>query len=725
VRSSLFLAALCTAPAPVLAQTAPAPRPPPPKPAAVGEVVVTGQAPALQTSIDRRSYSVAGDLQAATGSIGDALRNVPSLEVDVQGNVSLRGDPNVTVLIDGKPSGLFRGESRGQALQQLPAERIERVEVITNPSAEFRADGTAGIINLITRKAKGAGRTGSARVMGATGGRAFVNGALGYNGGKLSVAADAFARLDVQDFAEHPRRLQTDPGTGAAIRTVQDTDGHNDVRLAGGRISVDYDLDPDTRLSGELSGQLFDLGADLVAHVDRIDAGGATVLAFDRGVRIDQSRQNVEVSSTLLRKFAGDGHQLTLSSSYEDTNFDRTRSGVTLGQIPVAAPAHERQVVFVDYQQVQLKGDYVRPDVADGRLKAGFDVQWDDNTYDNRGFRGPSAPAALPDAQLTNLFKFRQRIAQGYVTWERPFGDLTVLAGLRLEDVRIDLDQVTQGTKDENDYTGAYPSLHLSWKLSDTQALSASYAERVQRPDPDDFNAFRFIIDPLTFRSGNPRLQSQETQSFELGWQRRENGQVLLATAYFRINDKVITEITRELGGGAVLLTRDNVSETRAGGLELVASGRLGKAITYNVSGNLYWSELDAAAVGLPGKRSTVTASGRANVNWQVTPNDFVQVSGFLNARRLTAQGYVVSTGMLNLGYRHKFNDQLSAIVTVQDALKTFRFREVVNAPGLQTRFSRETDSRYVAVGLSWTFGGGRSRDNGFDFNSGGGAPPQ
>src|SRR3982750_572830 len=123
----------------------------------VGEVVVNGQAAAVQTSIDRKSYSIQGDLQAQTGAITDALRNIPSVQVDVQGNVSLRGDPNVTILIDGKPSSLFEGDNKGQALQSLQASTIERVEVITNPSAEFRADGTAGVINLITKKAKGAG----------------------------------------------------------------------------------------------------------------------------------------------------------------------------------------------------------------------------------------------------------------------------------------------------------------------------------------------------------------------------------------------------------------------------------------------------------------------------------------------------------------------------------------------------------------------------------------
>lgn len=718
MRSCLIWAALAVAPSHALAQAAPT-RPAAQKPAAVGEVVVTGQAPAVQSSIDRKSYSVANDLQATTGSIGDALRNVPSLEVDVQGNVSLRGDPNVTVLIDGKPSGLFRGESRGQALQQLPAERIERVEVITNPSAEFRSDGTAGVINLVTKKAKGAGQTASARVLGGTGERLFANGAFGYNGADLSIAADGFLRHDTQAYDEDTDRSQLDPLLGGFTTTRQEIDGHNLVNLAGGRVSADYDLDPDTRLSGEISGQLFDLGIDTDNHTDRRGADGGVLQIFDRAVRVDQSRQNLELTTTLLRKLGGDGHQVTLSASYEDINYDRTREGLTDYAAPPIADAYDRQDVASDYQQIQLKGDYVRPFESGAKLKAGFDVQWDDNTYDNRGYSGAAEATALPDPSLTNLFKFRQRLAQAYATYEQPLGRLTVLAGLRLEDVRIDLDQVNQGQTDENDYRRANPSLHLSWKLSDSQQLTASYSQRVQRPEPDEFNSFRFLLDPLTYKSGNPRLKPQVTQSFELGWQHRKNGRVLLATAYYRDNDRVITDVTRNLAGGAVLITRTNVSQTRAGGVELVASGRLSKAITYNVSGNLYWNELDATALGIDDKRSAVTASGRANLSWQVTPDDFLQLSGFLNQKRLTAQGYVKPTGMLNLGYRHKFSDRLSGLITVQDVLNTFRYREVVDTPTLKTRLDRKTDSRMLMIGLSWTFGGGKPRDPGADLNLG------
>src|SRR3954470_19472703 len=165
-------------PAPTPARPAPAPAPAPAQPAAagttVGEVVVTGTAAPVRTSIDRRSYSVSGDLQAQTGSIADALRNIPSVQVDLQGNLSLRGDPNVVVMIDGQPSSLFRGDARAQALQQMPAERIERVEVITNPSAEYRADGAAGVINLVTKKQQGGGDVGSLRLQGANRGRYFA-----------------------------------------------------------------------------------------------------------------------------------------------------------------------------------------------------------------------------------------------------------------------------------------------------------------------------------------------------------------------------------------------------------------------------------------------------------------------------------------------------------------------------------------------------------------------
>jgi outer membrane receptor protein involved in Fe transport len=714
LRTRLILMALAAAaPSAALAQAA---KPAPEK--SVSEVVITGQAPAVQTSVDRRSYNVASDLQATTGSIGDALRNIPSVQVDVQGNISLRGDANVTILIDGKPSSLFQGDNAGQALQQLPADRIARVEVLTNPSAEFRADGTAGIINLVTKTSAGAGRTGSARLTAGDGDRVMASASAGFNSKDLSISTDANWRHDIGKQAITEDRIDTSSGYDHAR---QDQIVHIVADNLMARLGADYDLDARTRVGGELRATYTDFELDALSHQDRRDAAGGLTQAYDRDLRVDQSRANAQATLKLRRKLEGDGHEVSLNLTYEGTKDDRVRSGATDNLFPSFAPAFDQQRIDNDLARTDLKGDYVRPMGEGVTLKTGFDLQYDDNVYGNRGFRGPSPGALAPDPALTNLFLYRQRLAQAYATYERPFGDLTVLAGLRLEDVRIDLDQVTQGGKDLNAYARAYPSLHLSWRLSDDQKLTASYSQRVKRPQPEDFNAFRFLIDPLNYRAGNPHLQPQQTQSFELGYEYRKSPVTLLATLYYRQNDHVMADVVRDLGGGVLLTTRENVSKTRNGGLELVANGRF----TYSFSGNLFWNELDAQSLGLPGARSAVTAFGQASLTWQATEADLIQLSTFLNGKRLTPQGYYAPSTGTDLGWRHKLNDRTAFVLTARDILGTYRDKQIFDTPGLRSSFRRQPDSRSLMVGFTWTLGGGKAKDPGFDFSNGASASPQ
>ena len=723
MHTRLVLTALAAAAVPSFAiaqQTAP------PKPAAtVGEVVVTGEAPAARTSIDRKSYSVSSDLQAQTGSIGDALRNLPSVEVDVQGNVSLRGDANVTILIDGKPSSLFQGDNKGQALQQLPADRIERVEVITNPSAEFRADGTAGIINLISKTAKGAGQTGSMRLTAGSADRVVASASAGYNSKDLTLSGDLNYRHDGQRQKTVEDRQRLDAAAGGFDDINQDQTGQLWLDTVTTRGALDYDINEKIRVSGELRGNYMDFQVRGLSHVEEADVSGATTQVFDRALSVDQQRANGVVAAGLRRKFAGEeGHQLTLNLSYEVTNDDRVRSGITSTTFPPLPAAFDRQDLDYHYRRTQLKGDYVRPVGEGTTLKAGFDLQFDDNSYGNRGFRGASPDALSPDLGLTNLFLFEQSLIQAYVTYERRLGDLTVLAGLRVEDVRIDLDQVTQDRHDDNDYAKGYPSLHLAWKLSDAKQLSASYSHRVQRPDPLQFNAFRFLIDPLNFRSGNPQLKPQETHAFELGYQDRRGPALYQATIYYRENFNGFADVVRDLGGGVFLTTAENVSKSRSAGLELVANGKISPSLTYSVSATPSWTEIAPQPLGTPNSRSAFTASGRASLNWQATPDDLVQLQGFMNGKRLTPQGYISPMGGVNLGYRHKLNEKVSLIFTAQDLFSTLRYKQVIDTPLLKARLRQDFDSRLFLAGFSWTFGGGRQRDPGFDFQTGSGGPP-
>lgn len=177
-----------------------------------------------------------------------------------------------------------------------------------------------------------------------------------------------------------------------------------------------------------------------------------------------------------------------------------------------------------------------------------------------------------------------------------------------------------------------------------------------------------------------------------------------------------MTSVTRDIGGGVLLTTRENLGESRNGGLELVANGRLTPKVTYNVSGNAFWNEIDARALGFTGTRSGTTLSGRANLNWQATPKDFLQINAFTSGKRLTPQGSRSAIQMVNLGYRRKLNDKLSFVVTAQDVLDSFKDDTIIDTPLLRDRTERRPQVRAVFVGFTWLFGGGKQREPGFDF---------
>lgn len=723
----ISMAIAAAAPSLAAAQEAP---PAPARPAAaktapsktVGEVVVNGQAAAVQTSIDRKSYSVSGDLQAQTGAITDALRNIPAVQVDVAGNVSLRGDPNVTILVDGKPSSLFEGDNKAQALQSLQASTIERVEVITNPSAEFRADGSGGIINLITKKAKGAGPTGSLRATVGSGHRYNGGGTFGYNSGRLSVVGDLSLRHDTQKSAGFDDRLQPDPAGG-----FDDVRQEGLQRLAAdslqARTSLDYDLTPRTRIGVESHANLtrFQVGSPTLFTAD--DPQGDPVDSFVRRFDVHQKRIAGEVSANLRQKIGSEG-DFTASLSHEGLVDQRARDGHTFDQTPPAPEVFDQQRIDNHQQRTELKGDYSQGLADMAKLKLGFDIDHVDNAYRNRGFAGVSAGGLSPNAALTNLFEFRQTISAAYVTYERPIGDLTVLAGLRVEDVQMHLDQVTLGQTDENDYLRAYPSLHLGWKLTDSQSLSASYSHRVQRPDPSDFNAFHFMLDPLNFRAGNPHLKPQQTQSFEVGYAYRAGPNTLQATLYYRENRDGVDNVLIDLGGGVFLSERANLAQSRSGGLETNASGKLSKTLSYNFSGTLSWTQVDSLGPTFAPTRSLTAFGGHGSLTWQPTADDLFQLNGFMNPKRLTAQGHFDPLIGVDLGYRRKLGDKLSLVVTLQDLLRSFRARGGNETPVLMERFGSNFDTRSVRVGLTWTFGGGRQREPAFEFSNGGGPTP-
>jgi len=688
-----------------------------PAPTAVEGVVITAQKPAQATSIDRRTYSVAHDLQASAGSVGDVLRNLPSVEVDVLGNLSLRGDSNVQVLIDGKPSTMMSAANRGAILQQMPADSIESIEVITNPSAQFKPDGASGIINIVTKKNRRPGRSGTAQASLGTEGRYNLGATAAYKSGALNLFGSASLRHETRKRTTTDHRVRRDAVAGGAAASDQTvvSDQQRDSKIVSA--GFDYDLGAKSRISGSAS---YNRRAEALTIGERnraADPGGAVLKDYDRQGAGRGHETSTQLSAGYRRTLANDG-EFTLDLQRGETKEDRRRTYLSRFRAPPAADLREELIPRADEITTELSAEYSGALPGKAKLKLGYDLQSDNDDYDNYG--GTIVDALhVADPSQTNRFLYKRTVHALYGTYERPLGDWTLLAGLRLEETLIDTHQVTSALKNSTDYFRAYPTLHLEKDLGEDQKLRFSYSKRVARPEPEDLNPYFVVIDAFSARAGNPNLMPQETHAFEVGYETRIHGATLAATAYARRSLNGMTEVSRYISPTVLLTTKENLGKATSGSVELSASGKIASAVSYNLSTNVFYNQIDAANLGFAAKRSTIGYTGKASLDYAATAKDFFQVSASYSGKRLTAQGRRLPSSSVNLGYRRKLTSDLSAVVTVSDLLNRQRDRTVIDTPTLSDQFERRQLGRTAFVSLSWKFGaGGKAKDPGFDYGA-------
>lgn len=685
---------------------------------AVEEVVVQGSRTDIVTSSDRMSYNITNDLQTQAGSVADALRNVPGVEVDLQGNVSLRGDPNVTILIDGRPSGMLRGGSRADALQSMSAGQIERVEVITNPSAAFSPEGSGGIINLVSKPTRAATTSGTVRASWDFGdqGNVSVSGSRSQDG--LTLAGDVGFRRHVGQNTVEQDRVRTGATPATTIVEESNFEGENTFEMANARVSADYDLNPQDRISGEIS--LRDIAGSSIGleTFQRADGNGVVSDRYERQANSAFGNTGLSARSSWRRKFSGDQHELVADMEYDSNESERTQDSVsdtTIGALPDFVQQTRNNNSRDAYG---FKLDYTRPMGEARTLKLGYEGDLSLDDFDAFGARGPDAGSLAPIAALTNVFEYDQSIHAVYATYDRPFGEkLTIQGGVRIEQVNFRLNQVTDGIVVERDYLRAYPTIHMGYQLTDTQRLRGSYSRRIARPSPQDLNPYTVYIDPQNLRRGNPDLDPETTDSFELQWQNRSGQTFYSATAFYRVSEGGVTDVAEDQGGGIVLTTRENLGESKRSGVEFIANGKVGDQVSYNLSGSVVHNEIFTPGLPGGGRQSGTTGSLRGAFNWQPTPDDFFQLNGFYIGEQVQAQGAREAFGTLNLGYRHKFNDDFSLIVTGANILDSAEQNSRVDTPDFSDRTRARFGEPTYFIGFTYSFGGGQRRQEpAFDF---------
>ena len=357
----------------------------------------------------------------------------------------------------------------------------------------------------------------------------------------------------------------------------------------------------------------------------------------------------------------------------------------------------------------------------DARFEAGYahETNTEDTDFSS-GFFEPATARWLLDTTRTNRFIYRDTIDAIYLTFGRPVGHFGFLAGVRLEQTGINTNQVTARLTDSDSYFRFYPTLHLTYNLTDFHQLQLNYSRRVHRPEGDALNPFPEYQDPYNLRAGNPRLRPEDTHSLESGFQYRKNDTTYLASVYYRDTFHGFTTVTRYLDATTLLTTRENLATNRSGGVELAASTEIGLA-TINLSTNLYRNQIDASNLGFSSSRSANAWSAKLNVNLHASKATLVQLNTNYSGARLTPQGERSPMFVANVGLRRELKDKkTSFVLTVSDLFNTLRERSVIDTPTLHDDSSRRRSSRLIFLGIVKNFGqpGKKPKDDSMKFDN-------
>ncbi|HEY0748476.1 MAG TPA: TonB-dependent receptor [Steroidobacteraceae bacterium] len=696
----------------------PPPTPTPTPAPEVATIVVTSEKLNVETLIDRKVYSVASDVQSTFGSLSDILSVIPSVDVDPDGLVSLRGDSNVLILIDGKPSTQFSGPSAGDNLQSIPAKDIERIEVLTTPPAQFKADGAAGVINIITRKKRPQGVAGSLQGSLGNGGR-YVTGANGsYSSGPLTASITAGYRQDYKQRTTRSDLKSQDPVTllvSDSGSTINERI-RREVPTVG--VSAEYALNERQSISASAS---WANRGGLRTYTELNDTSAPSGILTSSSRRLSSGHdpendydQKLGFSQKLGRPDETLEFSLHRSASQQHEHYDYTNDSF----IPPSATFYNNLDFHEDKSTTEFDADYGLPLSKTRSLKLGYAFERDDyrNNYVGNNI-DPVTGAQVLDPNLTNDFKFRQQINATYASYEASAGAWDWLGGLRAEFTSTDAQLLTTQMSTAGSYFDLYPSLHVDRSLSEQSKLSFGASRRVMRPDPDNYNPYIDREYTPNLRAGNANLRPQFTQSFEAGYGYEGHGLSYGVTGYYRRNKDSVTDVTEYLGNGLSLTTKTNLPKSDSAGFEFQSNGRLIPKVTYSVSGNLFYSQIDASALGLSGLQSTTGLNAKLKLDYRPTGDDSAQITITRTDKRLTPQGYVSAINLVNFGYKRQLKTDLTAVATVSDIFNGQRYRRFASTPTFTQEYQRITQGRIVYVGLVYSFGSAKKDKQGFDYD--------
>ena len=667
------------------------------------EVVVTAERAVMELGLDRKVFNVEKSVAAAGGSAEDLLRQLPSINVDLEGNVSLRGSGNVRFLINGRPSGLV-GSDPATYLKSLSATNIERIEVITNPGAAYDPDGTAGLINIVLKNKRDDGFNASVNLNAGTGNKFDGSLDLNWRKGKFNTFAGVSGRYDERFFQ----------GFRDQTGSIQDSTFSRRFTFDGDRLrkSTTFKLGTEYRVTkrgtlGLQGNYQLENGQNNNERITRFfNSTGELDRESTRLETEPSDETDYEISADYTTTFKKEGRKLSANirfsqnDEFEQENYDETivdGNGLPLEALLQQSPAREdrtQTVGQIDYEQA----------IGNFKLTTGWRSTLQELTTDSE-FATFDGDRFVVNEQQSNLFSYKEDIHALYASFGGKIDAITFSAGLRAEQAYT-TSTLLEPELDvfENDYFKVYPSVFAGYAFDDNTSLQASYSRRINRPRSWALNPFIDRGDPFNLRGGNPFLLPELINSFELNVQQRHGIGTLTAGVYFRQLNDIISRISVSQPGGVTLNTRGNLDRGRNYGIEVINTFRLGKKFEMTVSGNGYKSEIIGRADDETVDANGYLFSGRVQGGYQLPGDVQAQFTYFYRSPGVRPQGRIGTIQSFDLGFRKEILDKRGAVtLRVTDLFNTRRYRFDTELASLTTSSQFQRESRIVYVGFQYS----------------------
>jgi len=669
------------------------------------EVVVQGEKTLMELSLDKRVFNVGKDLANAGGNASDILMNLPSVAVDSEGNVRLRGSANVRILIDGKPSGLvsFKGSS---GLRQLPANLVERVEVITNPSARYEAEGMAGVINIILKKDEKQGFNGSGEVIAGSPLNLGVTANLNYRKNRINW------------FVNYGIAKRNSPGRRELYQEVYQPDGstlllqQNATSLVNSlnnslRAGLDYFFSEQSILTASYVWRRSD--AHRITDIRYQDYFNTLDNYLGYSLRRQDETEdepNKEAILNFKKRFERKGHELNASFTYLNY-WERSDQLFTENSFSIAGKALPNRALTQtslndEYEnQYLLQVDYTQPFGSKGKLETGVRTSFREMENDYLVQELQESGGYQTVNGLDNVFLYDENILATYAILGNEKDKWSYQAGVRAEYTAIETQLVETRESNPRNYANLFPSGHLNFKANAKNALQLSYSRRIRRPVYNDLSPYVTFSDQRNFFSGNPNLDPEFTDSYELGHILYGEKSTLFSTIYYRNTKEKIQRIRTVGENGFSVTAPYNLVGEESYGLEFSGDYVATPWWKLDFNANFFFAQVDGSNLNQNFQATTTSMLFRQSSRISLPKNWDFQLRGNFEARRRIAQGIKKGIFFLDLSASKKIlNQRGTLILTVSDLLNSRINRDLTEGDN----FFTESESQMVQRQMNLTF---------------------